>query len=311
MRSKNINKKRGIIWVLLFFSLVFLNRIASSGEREYVKQRFSIKLTGGLSYIGFGDINTHLESYDNYLSERTNYEGGKTKTLHYGSDLEGELRLDINSKFAISIGTGYISEKNKSFLEYTGPFPFNFWHETHQSYFFKPKVEAVLFKFGIYYTFLLSSRFNLFLNGGLDYCFSQASLYKRHWAADDGWGSIYTKEEKFDVSAKILGFHGGIGFEYNITNNLALVLEAQGRYIKKKNLKRSRLYSLTSGMNLDGKEEGTLYIGESNLPYYGENTPDLVISQSKPTGDEFQNMREAVLDLSGFSLRLGIRIKVF
>jgi opacity protein-like surface antigen len=290
---------------------VFLNRIASSEQRENFKPRFSIKLTGGLGYIGFGDINTHLESYDNYLSERTNYEGGKTKTLHYGSDLEGELRLDISSKFAISIGIGYISGKNKSIFEYHGPYPFPTWFEANHNYFFKPKIKTIPLKLGIYYTIPLISRIHLFLNGGLGYYFSKASLYKHHLGSNVGWAVIYTKEEKYDVSANSLGFHGGIGFEYNITNNLALVLEAQGRYVKKKNLKGSRLYSLTFGMYPDGEEEGTLYIGERNLRYYGENTPDLVISQSKPTGDEFQNMREAVLDLSGFSLRLGIRIKVF
>jgi len=61
------------------------------------------------------------------------------------------------------------------------------------------------------------------------------------------------------------------------------------------------------------EEEGNLYIGERDLldEGYGEHCPDLIISKSSPSGDEFQNTKRAVLDLSGFSFRVGIRIKLF
>jgi len=313
MRSKNINKKRGIIWVLLFFSLVFLNRIASSEERENFKPRFSIKLSGGLGYIGFGDINTHLESYDNYLSEMTNYEGGKTKALHYGSDFEGEFRFDISSKFAIGIGIGFMTGKNKTYFEYEGPFPFHTPWEFGQSYFLKPKVKTIPFKLKIYYLLPISVRANFFLNVGSGYYFSKASLYKCHWSsAYAGWWVIYTKEEKYDVSSNGFGFHGGIGFEYSIANNLALVLEVQGRYARLSNLKGNRYFSIGTFSHYD-EEEGTLYIGERDFTDegYGENCPDLIISSSKPSGEGFRNIKEVSLDLSGITFRVGIRIKLF
>jgi len=312
MRS-DINEKRGVIWVLLFLSLVFLNRTASSEEREDVKQRFSIKFSGGSGYISVGDINTHLESYDNYLSERTNYEGGKTKTLHYGSDLEGELRLDISSKFAISIGIGYIYGKSKSYFEYEGPFPFNTSWESKQSYFLKPRVKATPLKLKIYYSLPVTVRSNFFLNVGLGYYFSKASLYKCHWSsAYGGYWVIYTKEEKYDISSNGFGFHGGIGFEYSIANNLALVIEVQGRYARLSNLKGNRYFSIGTGSHYD-EEEGILYIGEKDMTDegYGENYPDLIISSSKPIVDGFRNMKEVSLDLSGVTFRVGIRIKLF
>ena len=245
----------------------------------------------------------------------TNYEGGKTKTLNnYSSNLEGELRLDISPKFAVSVGIGYMSEKTKSYFEYTGPFPFQALFEAKQNYFIKSKVKTIPLKLGIYYTLALSSRINLILNSGLGYYFSKASLYKCHWSSNyGGYFVIHTKEENYDVSSNGLGFHGGIGFEYDIANNLALVLEFQGRYARIKNLKGNRFYSLTFGVNPGVEEEGILYIGERDLTVegYGENCPDLIISQSKPSGDEFRGVREAALDFSGFSLRAGIRIKLF
>lgn len=303
------------IWFLIVILCLFLCSNSFPGEGENFKPKLSIRLMGGLGYLSVGDINTHLESYDNHLSKMTNYEGGKTKKLNnYSSNLEVELRLDISPKFAVSVGIEYMSEKTKSYFEYTGPFPFQALFEGKQNYFIKPKVKTIPLKLGIYYTLPLSSRINLILNSGLGYYFSKASLYKCHWSSNyGGYWVIHTKEENYDVSSKGLGFHGGIGFEYNIANNLALVLEVQGRYARIKNLKGNRFYNLTFGVNPGVEEEGILYIGERDLTVegYGENCPDLIISQSKPSGDEFRGVREAALDFSGFSLRAGIRIKLF
>jgi hypothetical protein len=101
-----------------------------------------------------------------------------------------------------------------------------------------------------------------------------------------------------------------MGLEYNIANNLALVLEVKGRYARSNPQGKETSSWFEEPFII---EEGNLYIGERNLLYegYGEHCPDLVFYKSKPIGDEFQNMREAVLDLSGFSLRAGIRIKLF
>jgi hypothetical protein len=312
MKSKLLTKKRVTFWAILVLSLVFLSRIASPEEGENFEPRLSIKLSSGLSYMLGGDINAHLRSYDNYLSEMTNYEGDKIRRLHYTPELEGELRWDITSKFAVSVGIGYISGKNKSYLKYTGPFPFQTsWNPT-QSYFLKSKAKTVPLKLGIYYTLSLSPRINLFLNSGLGYYFSKGSLYKKHTSAS-WWGYTvyYTKEEQYDVRANSLGFNGGIGFEYDIANNLVIVLEVQGRYARTKNLKGNKLFSVWEFSYME--EEGILYIGERDMTDegYGKYCPDLIISQSKPSGDEFRNIREAVLDFSGYSLRLGIRIKLF
>lgn len=261
--------------------------------------------------MSFEDVNTHLEIYDNYLSEMTRYEGSETKTLHYGSDLEGELRWDISSKFSLSVGTGYIYGENKSYFEFWGPFPFYVPIDNKQYYIISPRIEIIPLKFGIYYTLPLRSRINLFLKSGLGYYSSKASLYKVHWSSAYGPELIiYTKEEKYDLSANCLGYHGGIGLEYIIANNLVIVLEVQGRYARI-NLKGTRISSVWELPWVE--EEGNLYIGERNLfdEGYGEHCPDLIISKSRPSGDEFHNIREAVLDLSGFSLRAGIRIKLF
>jgi len=309
MMSKILTKKRLACLALLFFSLVFLNRTSWADEKENFKSRFSIKLSGGLSYITGGDINRHLKTYDNYLSEMTYYEGGETKIIHYGSDLEGEIRWEISSKFALSAGIGYIYGENKSYFEFWGPFPFHIHWEHRQHYIILPKIRVIPLKLGIYFTLPLLSRINLFFDIGMDYYLSKASLYKDHGSSGfAGYDIIYTKEEKYDLSANGFGFYSGIGLEYNIANNLALLLEVQGRYARL-NLKGKKISSV---WELPWVEEGgKLYIGERDLldEGYGEHCPDLVISQSAPSGNV--NVRKAILDLSGLSLRVGIRIKLF
>ncbi len=294
------------------FSLVFLHRVASPEERKNFEPKLSFKISGGLSYIFGGGINSHLRSYDSYLSDMTEYEGNNIRRLHYIPELEGELRWDLTSKLALSIGIGYISGKNKSNLKYEGPFPFQTSSNPTQQYFLKPEAKAVPLKLGVYYTLSLSPKINLFLNSGFGVYFSKCSLYKKHTSSS--WGVYlvyYTKEEQYDVRANILGFNGGIGFEYDIAKNLVIVMDIQGRYTRTKNLKGTRLYSVWDLPYV--KEEGILYIGERDMTDegYGKYCPDLMISQSEPSGEEYRNIREAVLDFSGFSLRVGIRIKLF
>jgi len=278
MRIYVFKKKRVITLGLLFISLILFTRIASPKGIESFKPKLSINIKWGPRYISIGDINKHLEAFDNYLSEMTSYEGGKIKGLNnYNKTFEGGLRLDVSSKFAIGVGIEEISEKNESRFEFTDPFPLYNMVNFH-TISTKSEVSTVNLKLGTYYTIPLLRRINLILNGGIDYYISKASLYKYHKIDPTGffipeWP--YEKEEKYDISAGRFGFHGGIGFEYRIVDDLSIVLEFQGRYARMKNLK------------------GTKIIAE------------------RPWEDEFRNVWEAVLDFSGYSLRLGIKLNFF
>jgi len=303
--------KRGAIWILLLTSLVFFNRIACSEDSKNFKPRFSIKLSGGLSGFTGGDINRHLKTYDGYLSEMTYYSGGETKTLHFGSDLEGEIRWDINPRFALVAGTGYIYGEEKSYFEFEGSIPFGGQFTYPQSYTILQKIKVIPLKLGMHYTLPALSKVNFFFDMGICYYKGKASLWKQHFSPEyAGYFIIYTKEEKFDLEANDIGFYGGIGIEFSIANNLALVLEVQGRYARL-SLSGKKIYSVWERPWV--VEEGDLYTGERDLldEGYGEQCPDLIISRFRPSGDEFQNIRRAVLDLGGFSIKVGIRIKLF
>lgn len=308
MRIYVFKKKRVITLGLLFISLILFTRIASPKGIETFKPKFSIDVKWGPRYISIGDINKNLEAFDSYLSEMTSYEGNEIKRLNnYKKTLEGELRLDVSSKFAIGVGIEKISEKNESRFEFTDPFPIHD-RDLFHTISTKSEVSAVNLKLGTYYTIPLVRRINLILNGGIDYYNSEISLYKFHEFLPEVYIWRPYKEEEYNMSSKGFGFHGGIGFEYRILDDLSIVLEFQGRYARMKNLKGTKI--ITGGIFTEEREEeGILYIGEKM--WFGEYCPDLIISPSRPSGDEFRNVREAVLDFSGYSLRLGIKLNFF
>jgi hypothetical protein len=118
---------------------------------------------------------------------------------------------------------------------------------------------------------------------------------------------------KTDYKAN-LGFHGGIGMEYSLTKNLGLVLEVQGRYVKIKNLKGFIQSEDSHFIGRISKRKGYLWsykISEWDFRSYY----NLDISEEPPRGSipeiSISEVRKAIIDLSGFSLRIGLRIRLF
>ena len=294
----------------LAVGFLLLVQFVYSEEKKPFRPKFSLKLTGGWGYTSIGDLNTYLDSYDSYLVEMTDYQGGQIKRLNtWLPDFEGELRLDIIPKLAVGVGLGRVSTKSKSDFEFVGPFPFLSPYMYDQKYSINSKINSIPLKLGVYYTFLNTSAISISINSGIDFYFSEASFFRYHYSNGSGaYQVIYTKEERYKMTSKGIGLHTGFGIEFGITKHFAFVFEAQGRFARIKNLKAEKISILYSD---ETKEEGILFIGERQLPGYGVNCPDLIVSASMPTGQEYKNIREAALDFSGFSLRGGIVVRLY
>lgn len=313
--GKRFSQRRKL-WILLLFLLVFLNTTAFPEEKDNFKLEFSAKISGGLRYMNVGDLNTFLESFDNYLADHIYYyDGGKIGTINnYGYEFGGELRLDINSKLSLGIGIGYLSRNNKSDFQTVGDFPTGAIPTYNLNEFIlESEVKTIPLRAGIYLTLPVLPRVNLVLNGGLDYFFSDVYLYKYHMFEDLRDDAILPvrRYDEYKVSSDFFGYHGSVGLEYNLWKNMFLVLEIKGMYAKSNNLKGSREYYYSWLAN--GTETGALYIGNmGSINFgYGTDCPALIISPTKPSGDEFGGIREFVLDFSGVSVTLGIRLRLF
>jgi hypothetical protein len=308
-------KKRMIILLLLLASLMFLTRTLQAGEKENFKPRFSIKLTFGRSYLSIGDFNKYLESI-NDVSDLYTWESvtGEIKELNnYTYDWEGELRIDISRRFAVGLSTsGSIHRKNESYLYLSRKV---LDEEYIDIVFTKPEVKVWMpVKLGVYFNFLYTSKLKVFSTLGLGYYSASISEYKKIEEVDP-YGDTDWAWRNWEINHKgKLSFIGGIGMEYYLTKNLALVVEAQGMYAKIKNLKGSMQKEQKREEGRISKKNGTLYYFIFNDEYFWDAPHiDIEIREESP---EYQygyvdTYRKASMDLSGFSLRVGIIIKLF
>jgi len=322
MRSKIFTKKRGIIWVALFVSLVFLSRVAYSEERENFKPRLSIKLTGGLVYMNLGDINESLDSHSALGENAKRYWPtsfsftDEIENIHYGANFEGELIINIVSGFGIGIGIELIHARKESYSIMRGEKSYEYFYTRYtvrESY--EQKITVIPIKLGIYYRLPLFPRTALLFNIGGGYYFTKSSLFDDqhrdlYWYIVDieEHQEVTYAEHTCKVSGGNYGWHGGIGFEWSLSKNFSIIIEGQGRYVKIKELKGKDIMITSWGVKK--KFYGTLwYYNYKSDDHYNTSLvlSDRMLEPLRPTDTH----RKAILDLSGLSVRIGIRIKLF
>lgn len=281
-------------------------------ERAHRGPAVSMKLAAGIGHLKVGDLNSHIRSFDEYMSGRlVYYSGGKMEGIgRTVPDLEGEIRLDLNSRFSLALGFGYLSGSNKSVFQTAGVFPLFLANGSMSlsEFVLEPRIRAFPLKLGLTYSLPIASRVELIMNGGMGVYISEASLVKVHEIHSLAEPTIPEEpviSNRYDVQGNGLGFHGGVGLEYRLARGLWLALDCQGRYAKVGKLSGTRVH-WNSWNQTQGEDEGVLYVGVRDMTAegYGENCPDLAVSPSP-------SMKRAALDFSGISVTIGIRVRLF
>ncbi len=308
--------RRGTVWMLTIISLFLLNRVALSMEGK-IRPRFSVKLTHGANYSFWGDVNRYLELVNNnevfeyWRREAPERVVGEIRTLNNWTDSwEAELRIDLSPKIAVGIATsGTIRRNNESSLIYTyigAP------GSQVTGFTYKPEIKAQMpVRLGIYYILPYGPKASFFFNAAIGYYSGKIADYLKHEvttpSGDYDWISRYNETER----KSSLGFHCGFGVEYSLMRNLALVAEMQGRYVKIKGFKARAHYEYCH--SVPSEETGTLYYFTKWDLGIGARYADLIVWEKPPYGTLYDeaDIRKAVLDLSGFSLRFGVRIKLW
>lgn len=311
-----IARKKWIFGALLLVSLTFFSRIVYSEEGKNFKPKFSIKLTGGLGYVKFGDINLSLGSVNNnevfeyWRKNDPERVDGKIKKLNsWINDWEIELRIDITPEIAVGIATsGAIHRKNESSLTYTYKGSAG---DQISAFTYRPEFEASMpVKLNLYYSVAYGPKSRIVFNGGIAHYSAKASQYRKFELTPPDSFSEWVKRY-WDINRKsFFGFHLGVGWEYSLTKNIALIIEGQGRYARSKGFKGNmQLEHIFEGIYHE--EKGTLYYIDFWDPAIGALYTDLEVWEKPPEIILFKGIiREAFLDLGGLSLRVGIRIKL-
>jgi hypothetical protein len=260
----------------------------------------SIRLWGGLNYLLAKDVNDGNEGQNDYITAFAEVFGwsasGETSPIRMGYDFGGDLIVNLTPRVGLGFGAGYIQGTKESVITFTQGTD----TITMTS---KPNIRAIPLRASLFLNLPMGERAYFNLNVGAGYYISK---YSYEWK-DEGtsFGSTVYNKITQEATANGLGFHGGIGFEFDLTSNLAFFIEGQARYAKISGFEGTAKEEFVDGSE---QEEGKLYYYELQFDT-DYNFKQVFIRQTKPSDPEIINVREANVDFSGVCAVAGIKIK--
>ncbi len=302
------------------FSFILCAAVGFAQESKGFKPGVSIKLTGGGSGLAVGDINSSLGSIDRRLSSMEWRAYSTEKVMQLNNRIgswDAELKFDFTERLGLGIAVSnavHLSNASRiplfsSLADAGSP--------TIGSFTSAPDVRVRMpIRLSIYYSLPVISRLTILLSTGVGY-YSGIMKESLDYEISDFLGTAWYRSEWQTQWKASLGFHGGLGAEYHLSKRLAFVVEAQYRFVKIGNFKATMSADSNLWQQLRNYDpEGTLYLWS-----WGEDGPigisyrELIVWSGIPPdyGASFGGSvrGKAKLDLSGISLRLGIRLGLF
>ena len=292
------------LWVLLFLSgLIQADDTQEKTSSHKSGIGVSIKFYGGGSYLSGGDINEHLMGINNRWNDLSfiDFKGPEPKYMHMGFNLGGEAIINVSPRLGIGFGAGYMqaSKVNKLKSIWYGIYQYE---DTHN-----PKMSVIPLTLSMYCYLPMGKRINFAVIAGAGYYLGKFN-WNYDWVMSEGVSSY---EEMWKGKSNALGFHGGLGLEFNFSSRIAFVIEGIGRYAKLSRLKGEFTSELKTGEVIaDTVKDSVLWYYDYHVYFTNKEYPTLHIGRDKPSGSEYKNVREGEINLSGFSIRAGIRIKI-
>jgi len=296
---------------------VFLAMPGHAEDKKTFWYRFSLKFTAGWgSRIPIGDVNDVLKSFNNnkvfefHRQHETGRVVGQIKTLDDRiSHWEAELRFDLTRRISLGIATSApIHKHNESSVTYTivgwaGP--------QIMTWTFRPEIKVSYpIRLSAYYSLPIIHGLSISVGAGAGIYPAKISLPVKYDEIPPS-GGYYSGLSSSDAKrALALGFHGNVVLEYFVAHKLAFVAEFQQRSIRIRGLKGT--YTAKDGY-VDIKTRGTLYYFSMWNPLIAARHNNLEVWERIPFASDvdIHDAREAMLNLNGYSIRLGIRLRVF
>lgn len=252
----------------------------------------NLKIAGSFCYLKLDHINRSLSGWEEWIKKAENYKEGEVEKLHLGTAFEGDLLFFFTSRLAAGIGTGYIygelsEEKTALTID----------NVKKTSVLVRPaKINAFPLNVSAYYFFPLRKEMKLYVKGGLG--LTWAKYVEREGKEKSEKKYTY---EKYSKTATALGqsYFTSLGLMYEADPNVRFFIEGEARLAK------------ISGFQGEtpGGEEGTLFFFEEYIPDLDFWQAQNKILTEKPSGENFRSVQEAVADMSGFSVKIGLLIK--
>lgn len=297
--------------IILFVSLLFI--LLSSTEKGLayeIEEKVSLKFSLGYGKISFSDLNDFGGSYADRSDDLTagwlsTTRGEFNQPEEWGAGYGAELLLNLRGNWKLSFGFGYTQRSEGSLI--------NIEDESVGSLgaYVNPKIAIYPYSLNLYFFLPIATSFKLFFNAGAVMYYGRIGL--NFWTDYDEPGVLtYTEEGEVIAKDRSFGFHGGLGFEFSVSSFLSLFVEGNGRSGKLNDWEGWLNYTITGGAIGLGRITGSgkTWICEQYDPALTEWYTMIKVSDDVPTGPDFRNVRDLEVDLSGFSVLVGIRIKL-
>ncbi|MEN8153279.1 MAG: hypothetical protein ABFR75_04595 [Acidobacteriota bacterium] len=324
-------KKLNIFMIFIIFFSVY-----SYINGDNNNKKIQIELFGGYSGLNPTHLNLwpdYQEGRDNFYTIEKNeyyhimngdyftYEGnitGNYKKIKSGMPFGARVKYFLNPSFAISLGFKYFNKKQTSLVE--SDYSFNSYYNGEYS---QNDISDPLYIYsegftpmaGAHYIILKNSMFEAegFLNVGIMFA-SCGMTYDNYSKSTYDSGYIREYETILQYTGEGSGFAAEAGLRTNIKLSGSLGIFAEGGYSFQKvsNITGDGSYKYAEkDSNSDGYSEGWSWTGKWKVSEYRADREwgSWNYSYYFP-GNENENARDFILDLSGFFLRIGISLKL-
>jgi hypothetical protein len=326
---------------VLVLSTVFLSLDAPAFE-------FSLKVNQGWAWTNGGDLNKSISGWRQYYEDRQSSSFSSNFTLgelHSTFEVGAEVVVSLSSRWSIGLGATFLSFSQKGevstklasqenyTLSPTRQGTISLEEITSQ----QPEYEVltVPVTLSVYYLLPLGGDYSIYLGGGgglylSRYRHKEAYTYSFNYtdnqrSADSSvlYVDNYTSAGEYTETAKTrdFGLHGIAGLAIKLSTSFSIAVEVLGRWVnldgwegeKTDSYNWSHTWGVSGIYSENGQTEesydGKIWRVEARSDQTGKTYPRLVFSGEKPISADYTAVRLANISLSGFSARIGLRLR--
>ncbi len=292
------------------FILIALLLLAASVQADDLGQGFSFKVGGGIGQVRSADLNAYGEGYESHFDDMAaSWLSSKQGEFNSLNTIGGEIGIDVlfnlNENFAIGFGFGNFPRKPQSNLSVQEEGVISF------EAIFDPRISSSSLTLNLYYFYPFTPNLRVYVNSGTGLYLSKMALNTN--SEYDEIGVLnYSETVELGTHDLTYGFQGGIGVEMTVGGYMGVFIEASGRYAKPKSYRGKLKYTFLSseGAIVARTTSGELWYFEKYSTTLANWYSQIQVSEEAPTGTDIRNARAFTSDLSGFSIKIGIRLKL-
>lgn len=279
----------------------------AAGQMERTEAKLSplaLRLFGGYSQVEAGDVNEGLDGYfelfELYQAEGYGTVTGGYTPLRSGYNFGADLVFQLTRHVGIGIGAGRVrfSESSRMTWSYVSDIDISS----------TPTLSAIPIRLALFLTIPLGSKLNLTIDAGAAaYAELKLEARQRLEQSDGHWTEMSLNASR-NAPFDNLGFQGSLGFEFMILPNTGFFVEALGRYARFENF-ATATESLRNEAGDSETNEGRLYL--KTYTFDGKSYSRFTVEGTPPVSDPPHLVyTEPKIDLSGFTLQAGLRIRL-